>query len=150
MDLEQDDLALVIKCDQGKLVIKPLRYEYPNSSDAYDRSWISTAVAVKVNGFIGSYTTLIQDVEFAILCKELKYCYGDLNKDFEFMNMERDLGLKIKGDGLGHFFVNVDCEQQHVRLSVEMMFDQSFLPKMIEDLEEINKRYPYNRKMFSI
>ena len=148
--MEYTGLALLFDSGGSKLLIKPHKYQYPESTCADDRSCIYTTVRIEVKGFVGRYAVTIRDVEFALLCKELKCCYADLKYEFEFSIMEGGLGLNVKGDGLGHFLVNVVCQQDDLRLSFEIIFDQSFLPKMIEDLEEINKRYPYNRKMFSI
>ncbi len=150
MDSVQDDLVLSIKCDQGKLEIKPLKHENPNADNADDRSWIYTAVTVRVGGFVASYATSIRDVEFAILARELKHCYANLNRSFDFEVLESSFRLKVKGDGLGHFLLSGKCNQYNATLSFDMTFDQSFLPKMIDELEEINKRFPYDRKQYRI
>lgn len=150
MDSVQDDLVFSIKCDGGTLEIKPLKYENPNADNADDRSWIDTVITVKIDGFFGNYTTSVQDVEFAILARELKYCFADIHKSFDFEALEGGFRLKVRGDGLGHFLVSGECNQYSATLSFDMTFDQSFLPKMIDELEAINKRFPYDRKRYSI
>lgn len=150
MNSEQDDLTLVIKCEQGKLKIKPLRYEHWDSEHAYDRSWVQTAIILDIDGFVGNYTASLQDVDFAVLKRDFQLCLADLNKSFTFEVAEHAITLRISGDGLGHFYIKGGCEQPNSSLDFEMTFDQSFLPSMIDELEAITTQFPYNKKEFSI
>ncbi len=78
--------------------------------------------------------------------KEFSLLYDNLNGSANFHDLEGYLDLKIKGDGLGHFEVDVTaCDQPGIdssELRFNISFDQTLIKDLNYQLELITKKYP--------
>lgn len=85
-------------------------------------------------------------MDFERFRQELSRLCNDLKGTANFSDLKGYLKLKIVGDGIGHFDVNVKaCDQPGVNaseLTFSMGFDQTELNDLINQLNKITKRFP--------
>ena len=80
-----------------------------------------------------------------ILKNELIKLYDELNGIAKFNTFESQVEIKIIGDGIGH--LNAECKVMDIagignKLEFEINFDQTHIPKILNQLEKINNRFP--------
>jgi len=132
--------------DSGDIIrIEPLYLVYPNADLDWDRNWIKANVTVQGGVFRGQFVAEFMTTDFEIFKKELKNLDKDFNAIAKFEPIEQQLVIKIKGDGLGHF--EVDCAatpHSHLgqTLTFSMIFDQTIIKKLVQQLDEITKSFP--------
>lgn len=133
--------------DAGDIVrLEPLELIKYDSDLDWDKNWIKTKVTVKGGKFSGQYSGDFMTVDFEKFKQELSRLYNDLKGTANFNDLEGYLELKIIGDGIGHFEVNVKaCDQPGVNaseLTFTMTFDQTELKELVNQLNRITKKFP--------
>lgn len=133
--------------DAGDIVrLEPLELIKYNSDLNWDRNWIKTKVTVKGGLFSGQYSGDFITVDFEKFKQELSRLYDNLKGTANFNDLEGYLELKITGDGIGHFEVDVKaCDQPGVNaseLTFTMGFDQTELRELVNQLDRITKQFP--------
>ena len=107
---------------------KPSRYE-----------WVNVEIEIKTGGFNGRYGAEFLSDDMISLHSELQKLYNNLSGNLTFHTLEGQLEFKITGDGRGHF--EAECEAQESwngsRLIFTLKFDQTHIPRMIRELEEM-------------
>lgn len=79
------------------------------------------------------------------LRQQLEYLYRNLKGRAEFQTLEGDITIGFTGDGLGHFTTEcrvVDFLGSASVLNTEIIFDQTFIPDLIRQLDMILELYP--------
>jgi hypothetical protein len=133
--------------DAGDIVrLEPIELlEYDSELD-WDKNWIKTKVTVKGGKFSGQYSGEFMTIDFEKFKHELSRLYENLKGTANFNDLEGYLELKINGDGIGHFEVNVKaCDKPGVNaseLTFTMGFDQTELKELIKQLDNITKQFP--------
>lgn len=133
--------------DSGNLIrIEPIEIIDYDSNIDWDKNWLKTKFTIKGGEFSGEYFGDIMTVDFKQFSKEFSLLYDNLNGTANFHDLEGYLDLKIQGDGLGHFDVNVTaCDQPGIESSeliFKMSFDQTIIKNLDFQLELITKKYP--------
>lgn len=133
--------------DAGDLVrLEPIELIKYNSDVDWDKNWIKTQVTIKGGKFSGQYSGDFMTVDFEKFKQELSILYDNLQGTANFNDLEGFLELKITGDGIGHFEVNVKaCDQPGVNaseLTFTMGFDQTELKDLVNQLDRITKQFP--------
>jgi hypothetical protein len=133
--------------DGGDIVrLEPLEVIKYESDLDWDRNWIKTNVTVKGGKFYGQYSGDFMTVDFEKFKQELSRLYDNLKGTANFNDLEGFLELKITGDGIGHFKVDVKaCDQPGVnesKLSFTIGFDQTELKELVNQLDRITKQFP--------
>lgn len=133
--------------DAGDIVrLEPLELVKCDSDLAWDRNWVKTKVTVKGGKFSGQYSGDFMTVDFEQFKQQLSQLCNGLKGAANFKDQEGYLELKIIGDGIGHFEVNVKaCDQPGVNaseLTFTMGFDQAALNELVNQLDRITKRFP--------
>ncbi len=133
--------------DSGNMVrIEPLELINYNSTLDWDNNWIKTRVTLKAGAFTGQYVTDMMTVDFERFKQELTPLYENLGGSASFSDLEQALELKIKGDGIGHFQLDVvACDSPGIygsTLEFTMSFDQTILKSIANQLERITKAFP--------
>lgn len=111
----------------------------------WDRNWINTLVTVKGGHFTGQFEAMFMTTDFERFKQELKPLYDNLKGTAKFSGFEGQLELKIKGDGIGHFEVDVlACDQPGIGgvLTFKMSFDQTIIKDLVEQLDSITRKFP--------
>ena len=133
--------------DAGDLVrLEPIELIKYDSDIDWDKNWVKTQVTVKGGKFSGQYSGEFMTVDFEKFKQELSRLYDNLKGTANFNDLEGYLELKIKGDGLGHFEVQVKaCDQPGINgseLSFTMAFDQSELKELVNQFDRITRQFP--------
>jgi hypothetical protein len=126
--------------------IEPFELINSESDLDWDRNWIKTKITIKGGAFSGQYLGEFMTVDFEVFKQELTKLYDNLEGTASFNDLEGYLELKIIGDGIGHFEVDVKaCDQIGENESIlifSMEFDQTFLNGMLFQLERITNQFP--------
>jgi len=133
--------------DSGDLVrLEPIEFLQYESNHDWDKNWVKTKLTIKGGNFSGQYTGEIMTVEFEKFKQEISQLYDNLKGTARFNDIEGYLDLKISGDGLGHFEVNVAaCDKPGIfgnKLKFSMTFDQTEINELIRQLDSIVKEFP--------
>ena len=121
-------------------------FSYPNSTDFWDGNWINTRIKIKVTGFIGDYEAQLRNVDFLDFKNELERLYNNLDGYANFNCLEDYLQIKIKGDGLGHFFAeciaidNPGIYRHELKFTLE--FDQTEIHGMTKMIDDLLNEFP--------
>jgi len=119
--------------------------QYPDAENEWDNQWLRVNIAVKAGAFNGSFTAGMMISEFKILHDYFSLLYNNLKGEIAFESIEYNLEMNIKGDGIGHFNAQVTARDDTFEGAVikfHINFDQTFLPEIINQLEDIIKTYP--------
>ena len=143
---DRQDISFEI-FDSGNLVrLEPIELIKYDSGLDWDRNLVKTKVTLKGGKFSGQYVGDFMTVDFEKFKQELSKLYDNLNWTANFIDLEGYLNLKIIGDGLGHFEVNVlACGQPGIdgsQLTFKMSFDQTQIKELVYQLDLITKEYP--------
>ncbi|SFT40186.1 hypothetical protein SAMN05216474_0358 [Lishizhenia tianjinensis] len=133
--------------DSGDLVrlesIELIKYD---SDIDWDKNWLKTQVTVKGGKFSGQYLGEFMTFDFEKLKQELSRLYDNLKGTANFNDLEGYLELKIEGDGIGHYEVEVKaCDQPGINestLTFTMNIDQTELKELINQLDRITQQFP--------
>lgn len=72
--------------------------------------------------------------------------YDNLKGIAEFSNLEGEINIKIRGDGIGHFNALITCcdfpSVYSSKLIFEIEFDQTFIKKIVSQINQITKEFP--------
>jgi hypothetical protein len=132
--------------DAGYIVrIETQSYLFKEADNNWDKNWLKTFVTVKGGKFSGQYPANFMTIDFRKFKDDLLTLHDNYNGSAEFSGRDGYLELKIKGDGLGHFELNVvarDEPNYGGQLTFEMAFDQTSLDELIEQLDNILSAYP--------
>ncbi len=130
--------------DGGDLVrLEPLELQYQDSEHDWDKNWIKTLIAIRGGAFSGKFQADFMTVDFEKFKQELTRLYDDLKGSTSFYGMEDYLELKIKGDGHGHFNVDIiACDGLGSKLNFSLAFDQTQIKELVRQLDKITKHFP--------
>ena len=133
--------------DTGNFIrVTAIRLMYPDAEMSWDRNWIESHIEISAAPFHGKYRASLMTVDFEKFKRELRRVYKDLSGVTAFNCLEDDIEIKIKGDGLGHFAATCtgkDTTNIHgSKLSFHLDFDQTQIPELINQLDEITKAFP--------
>jgi hypothetical protein len=125
--------------------IDVLGYERSPVGDYHDDNWLTVKASVSVGGFRGSVDAAILTDELAAFRDELCALYENLKSPAEFTTLERQIYLKLAGDGKGQIeLVGEIADQPGIgnRLHFASRFDQSQLRASIREIERVTTEFP--------
>ena len=133
--------------ESGNIVrIEPMGFRKYESDIDWHENWIKTKIFVKGGSFSGEYIADIRPVDFVQFKKSLNVLYDNLSGAAEFNDVEEYLTLKIKGDGIGHFEMQVTaCDKPGFEasyLNFTMHFDQTYIKGLVNNLNKITEEFP--------
>jgi hypothetical protein len=126
------------------LLVEPTRWEFPDCEEYWDANWFYASVTIAAGGFRGSFEALLRAEEFVRFRDELRPLQQSLNGQAKFETMEHWLAIDVEGDGRGHFAARCEARDQPGvgnTLSFTLSFDQTELPAILRDLDEIARRF---------
>lgn len=129
------------------LRVKPLyRHSYNSSDSDWDKNWVKVNIEIKVGFFTGNFSCDFMTFDFESFYNQFVLLYDDLNGSAEFTNLESNLELKIKGDGIGYFKLTGLAYDGYMygenKLSFHFDFDQTQIKEIEKQLYYIIKKYP--------
>jgi hypothetical protein len=127
--------------ERERLVVRIVDARHDATASApYDR-WLDAQVSIRAGGFAGEFDCVLQPGDFERFASDLVRASGDLRTVVEFVTLERQLAVRLTGDGLGHFRVDgeaIDRCGDGNRLTWELeAIDQTNLPAMIASAKAI-------------
>jgi hypothetical protein len=142
----EENLYFEINSQGNLLKIETLNQVYENSDLDWDNNWIKCKIYVSGGVFSGNYFAELQTVDFEKFKCDINSLYENLNGVIEFNDLEGYVNIEIKGDGIGHFKCITTCEDfpgiNSATLSFEIDFDQTYIKKIVYQLNEITKKFP--------
>lgn len=132
--------------ESGNLIrIDLIDFSHPNAELDWDKNWVKGFVKVKAGGFLGEFKASFMTVDFVSFKNELTQLYDKLNGIATFSTLESQVEIKIIGDGIGH--LKAECEVMDSagignKLEFEINFDQTHIPKILNQLEKIINQFP--------
>ena len=127
------------------LHIEPTRRAYAEAADYWDGNWIYADVAVRAGAFQGAYEALLRADEFHDFRHQLAVLYEALSGVARFEAMENWVRVHIAGDGRGHFLARCTLRDNlgmGNELNFGLEFDQTAIPKMLQDLDRLLHAFP--------
>lgn len=144
--MEKENLFFEINSQGNFVKIETLGLINYSSNLDYDNNYIKCNIYVSGGAFSGSYNADILTVEFEEFKHELNSLYNNFNGTAEFSNLEGEINIKIKGDGIGHFNARIECIDfpgiNSSELIFEIEFDQTFIKKIVSQINQITKEFP--------
>ncbi len=118
---------------------------HPNAELDWDKNWVKGFVKVKAGVFLGEFKADFMTTDFVSFKIELAKLYDNLNGIATFNTLESQVEIKIVGDGIGH--LKAECEVMDYagtgnKLEFEIDFDQTHIPKILNQLEKITDIFP--------
>ena len=123
--------------------------QFPASSDYWDVNWlIVTACCESPGAEVWAQGPIIHLSEIQSWLTGLKELNQTVQGEAELACMEPELGAKVILDKLGHgsLVVHITPDHLHEHHSFTFEVDQSFIPGVIKDLENVLDRYPIKGK----
>lgn len=118
---------------------------HPEADDYWDGNWLRTEIHVEVGSWRGRILDELRVDEFERFLPEVRRLHTELEAIAEFAAMDGRLFLRLVGDGSGHIKVEgeaTDNPGYGNELSFRFELDQTFLPQLIRDLEDLLSEYP--------
>lgn len=142
---------LIGKLTSEHLLVEPhgSGWEPSESADYWNDNWIPSAVRIDAGAFRGSYEALFRTDEFEQLRDQLRPFYDKLKGTATFDSMDQYLSIEITSDGIGHFTARCEARQDASSgdlLVFHLAFDQTELPAILGDLDELLRVYPVRGK----
>ena len=127
------------------VALEVTRRTHPNSDDYYDGNWLSTDITVKVGAWRGKYDGSLTVPAFVGFRDQLSELYEKLSGKAIFSCLEPWIEIEIEGDGKGGMILSGLATDQlgsgnELKFSFEL--DQTFLPDIIKQLNELIEAYP--------
>jgi hypothetical protein len=127
------------------IVVSVLGRAHPQYTDFWDGNWLSVKVAIQAGGFKGNYAADFRNEELARFHAALVRLYAAQEGVAAFETMEGQLSLKLTRDRLGHIAVE-GIAQDDAGIGNKLHFhfgiDQTYLPALIAELDEILDKFP--------
>lgn len=131
------------------LSVRPIRHAHPDSDDYWDGNWLEAEIELAAGAFRGSFRACLRTDEFIPFRDQVSALYENLNGESTFDSMESWLTIQIKGDGLGHFIVECQANDNSGggnSLNFSLSIDQTQLPMLVSGLDKIVEQFPLKGK----
>jgi hypothetical protein len=143
--MTEENIYFEISESRNFIRIELIKQSNPNAELDWDANWVKGFVKVKAGVFSGEFKAEFMTVDFVSFKNELEKLYYKLNGIATFHTLESQVEIKIIGDGIGH--LNAECEVLDYagtgnKLIFEINFDQTHIPKILNQLEKITNRFP--------
>ena len=109
----------------------------------HDVEWLEGLIDFNMKGFKSIFKFSLMLGELMTFLEELKNFNSTLKGQATFANIEDNIKLTFSTDGLGHVAINgiLRDPTYSVTTSFEIKSDQTFLPTLINEVDQIVKHY---------
>ena len=128
-----------------RIEVEVLGYERPPVGEYWDDNWLRVEIRVMAGGFRGKAAAAFITSELSKFLSDLQPLFDTLKGTAEFTTMERQLSLRLVGDGKGHIELSGEVADQAGignRLHFTFEFDQTQLAASIRELEQVTSQFP--------
>lgn len=140
-----ENIYLEISGNGNFIRIELIGLSHESAELNWDKTWITGFVKLKAGGFSGEFKAEFMTIDFIQFQEELEFLYNNLSGNANFQTLEDQVEIKISGDGLGHLeaeCVVMDSAGFGNKLEFEIQFDQTFLPRITNQLKQITSKFP--------
>ncbi|MDO8998507.1 MAG: hypothetical protein Q7W45_01995 [Bacteroidota bacterium] len=124
-------------------VIEKINYD---STLDWDKNWLKTNVKVNAGAFSGQFSVDFMTVDFENFKHELLRIYDDLKGCTRFGNLDQNLELVFRGDGNGHFNIEVIANEskdfEKNELTFHINIDQTHIKPLVNQVDKIVSAFP--------
>ena len=127
------------------LRLTPIKQNFPDSKDSWDRNWIEVNVEFKIDSFRGNFNGNFMTLDFENFKQQLRKLYSDLKGYANFESTDNLVKIQMKGDGIGHIEVNCAVSDDggfSKNFEFKIEIDQTQIPDIINDLNQLTKKFP--------
>jgi hypothetical protein len=118
-------------------------YERGVTGEYYDDNWVNVKVSIAAGAFTGTFDAAFLTHDFVRFRAELQSLHEKLKGEAIFSTLEEQLFIKLTVDEVGRIAVEgMAMDHPGVELKFVFDLDQSYLPKIISDLDEIVTEFP--------
>lgn len=113
--------------------------------DYWDANWVNAEVKIEAGGFRGAFGAEFRSEELKEFRDGLAGLYSFDLREAKFKTIEGQLSIHIEGDSTGHFVATCDAEDRAGIgncLRFFLYFDQTEIPEVLNDLNQILKEFP--------
>jgi hypothetical protein len=138
-------LRVTIPPDEENLTIEVAGRMHPASSDYWDGNWLTSPIHVDIGCFSGQIPASLRLDELRRFREQLETFYETLRGEARLESLEHWISLVFKADELGHVRVTGSVRDEPgmgSTLSFELLFDQTYLPAVLHQLQQIESAYP--------
>jgi hypothetical protein len=131
--------------DSEYLGVRITGRSHPGSQDFWDGNWVNADIEIDAGSFRGRYGAYLRAEELEGFRDALARLYSFDAKEAKFETMEKQLNIRITGNGLGHFMAECEALDQAGignRLIFSLEFDQTEIPEMLKGLDAVVREYP--------
>ena len=107
--------------------------------------WLEARVSIRAGAFGGSFGATLMTCDFPPFRGQLERLYETLDGAATFDTIERQLRIECAGNGRGQIGIQGVAEDQVTDgnvLRFGLSIDQTFLPAIISDLQDIEAEFP--------
>jgi hypothetical protein len=118
---------------------------HPAATDFWDGNWLASDVTINAGGFHAHLQGDLRAEEFVLFKDALSTLYSTLSGAATFDTVEEWLAIQLTADHQGHITAHCtarDAPGTGNTLTFSLDLDQSFLPAILHQLDEITALFP--------
>lgn len=143
--MEQEPVFFELTDSGNFLRITVLNQSYTNASDNWDKNWINCRIQAKSGAFSGTFDAQFMTTDFESFKQQLRRVYESLKGTANFHCLDDYVNIIVTGDGIGHLKAKCTLMESNIplnELTFELEFDQTYLPDIISQLNNITRTFP--------
>lgn len=140
----KEDYYFEIINSENSLRIEKLKLTHPKAKNSWDKNWLTAKTKFQLGSFIGEYEFNAQIEDFNNFLNQVENQYNNLIGESNFQSREDQVEIKLELDKSGIIEVNFELTDKvgvGNNLNGNFQIDQSYLPKLIEQLESIRDKF---------
>lgn len=134
-----------ILSEDTRIEIDVLYRNYPNSSDYWDGNWVSSKLKIEIPGYTVSFNADLRTDELSNFMNELKLMNKKMKGKAALSNLDGYLHIEGEMNKLGQIFWTAETcypAGYGAVLKFEFVSDQSYLERLIKELNDILVAFP--------
>ena len=143
-------MKIEITDGSSHLVIEVLTRLYPDG-DSWNRNWVGITIRAMLPGFQAAFNNEMYLSELGSFHQDLQKIYTELSGSAHLSACEGFLDLAVEIDRTGHLHWTVELihplgsgDEAHLKFT--MLSDQSYLPSLLAQMEQIAEEFPSKEK----
>jgi hypothetical protein len=138
-------MKIQITGDDARIEIEVMGRSHPGSDDYWDGNWLTSSLKINIPGYHVSFICDIRTDELQDFLDELKTLYEQFRGKAQFKNIDNYLHFECEMDKLGKVKWCVETcypAGYGAVLKFEFESDQSYLPRLMQELNGTLHSYP--------
>jgi len=136
---------ITIHGHQGRLDLRIVGYERPESRDSDDANWLTSEATIKMGAFTGAFRCALTTLDIRTSYESLKKSIATVQGTAYFRTTEKDIDIEIRFDNRGSAVVRGTISPQaslEASLTFRLDTDQSYLLQTMQQLEATLRVFP--------